>query len=122
MKSLKIILGIAGFIVICAFASYGVYTNYFSLSAKLDRYVQTYVDLELFSGAVLVAKEGEIVLCKGYGMANRELDVPNAIDTKFRIASMTKQFTAMAIMQLQEIRSIFERTYFRSTCYERLGA
>ena len=102
MRLLKIFLG--GLVAAaCILASYGVYTHYFSLSAKLDRYVQSYVDLELFSGAVLVAKEGKIVLCKAYGLANRELDVPNKIDTKFRIASMTKQFTAMAIMQLQEM-------------------
>jgi CubicO group peptidase (beta-lactamase class C family) len=55
-----------------------------------------------FSGSVLIAKDGKTLLCKGYGMANYEHDVPNTPQTIFRIASLGKQFTAMAIMQLQE--------------------
>ncbi len=53
-----------------------------------------------FMGSVLVAKGGKVLLKKGYGMANIELDVPNAPDTKFRLGSITKQFTATAILQL----------------------
>jgi len=53
-----------------------------------------------FMGSVLAAKGGNVVLKKGYGMANIELDVPNAPDTKFRLGSITKQFTATAILQL----------------------
>ncbi|MBZ5605324.1 MAG: beta-lactamase family protein [Acidobacteriia bacterium] len=53
-----------------------------------------------FSGSVLVARGGKILLEKGYGMANVELDVPNAPNTKFRLGSITKQFTATAILQL----------------------
>lgn len=55
-----------------------------------------------FSGAVLVAKDGVPVLREGFGLANREWDIPNAPDTKFRLGSITKQFTAVAIMQLVE--------------------
>ncbi|WP_297512147.1 serine hydrolase [uncultured Caulobacter sp.] len=55
-----------------------------------------------FSGAVLVAKDGVAVLREGVGLANREWDIPNAPDTKFRLGSITKQFTAVAIMQLVE--------------------
>jgi CubicO group peptidase (beta-lactamase class C family) len=51
-------------------------------------------------GSVLVAKGGKVLLKKGYGMANVELEVPNAPNTKFRLGSITKQFTATAIMQL----------------------
>lgn len=69
---------------------------------KLDSYVSAFADQEKFSGSVLVAKDREVLLSKGYGKANYELDVPNTPQTKFRIASITKQFTAMAIMQLQE--------------------
>jgi len=103
MYSLKTIFISAVVILACLFAVYGVYKRYFSMTAKLDRYVQTYVDLNLFSGVILVAKDGKIILCKAYGMADFELDVPNKIDTKFRLGSITKQFTAMAIMQLQEM-------------------
>jgi D-alanyl-D-alanine carboxypeptidase len=54
------------------------------------------------SGAVSVAKDGKPVLRKGYGLANAEWDIPNTPDTKFRIGSITKQFTAVAILQLVE--------------------
>jgi CubicO group peptidase (beta-lactamase class C family) len=72
------------------------------IEAALDTYVEAYAEQGLFSGSVLVAKDGKILLSKGYGMANYELDVPNTPQTKFRLGSITKQFTAMAIMQLQE--------------------
>jgi D-alanyl-D-alanine carboxypeptidase len=55
-----------------------------------------------FMGSVLLAKDGKIVLEKGYGFANLEWDVPNTPDTKFRLGSITKQFTATAILQLIE--------------------
>jgi CubicO group peptidase (beta-lactamase class C family) len=69
---------------------------------KIDQLVQTYYDLHQFSGSVLIAKNGKIILEKGYGYANLELNVLNNINTKFRIASLTKQFTAMLIMQLKQ--------------------
>jgi CubicO group peptidase (beta-lactamase class C family) len=53
-------------------------------------------------GSILVARDGKVLLSKGYGMANLELDVPNTPQTKFRLASVTKQFTAMAILLLQQ--------------------
>ena len=53
-------------------------------------------------GTVLVAKDGKILLDKGYGMANVEWDIPNNADTKFRLGSITKQFTATAVLQLAE--------------------
>lgn len=52
--------------------------------------------------AVLIAKNGEIVLEKGYGTANIELNVPMQAGMVFRIGSITKQFTAVAILQLVE--------------------
>ncbi|MBN3526779.1 serine hydrolase domain-containing protein [Paenibacillus apiarius] len=56
-----------------------------------------------FNGAALVAHQGNILLCDGYGMANWEHEAPNSPHTKFRIGSITKGFTALAIMQLQEL-------------------
>lgn len=73
------------------------------VTARLDRYVRSHVNQGLFSGAVLVAKDGKILLSKAYAMANYELCVPNKVHTKFGIASLTKSFTALAIMQLQEM-------------------
>jgi len=78
------------------------YSHFFSTSAKLNSLVKAYVEQGSFSGSVLVAKDGKILLCKGYGFANYEHEVPNSPETKFRLGSITKQFTSMAIMQLQE--------------------
>ncbi|MEH6592589.1 MAG: serine hydrolase domain-containing protein [Halioglobus sp.] len=55
-----------------------------------------------FSGAVLIAHEGQILLSEGYGLANREAGLLNMADTKFRIASLTKAFTATAILILAQ--------------------
>jgi CubicO group peptidase (beta-lactamase class C family) len=55
-----------------------------------------------FNGSVLVAERGKVIFKKGYGMANMEWGIPNTPDTKFRLGSITKQFTAMLIMQLVE--------------------
>lgn len=71
-------------------------------ATKVDALVASYQELGMFNGAVLVATNGEIVLSKGYGLANLEWDVPNRADTKFRLGSITKQFTSMIIMQLVE--------------------
>ena len=72
------------------------------VASRIDEYLTGRTSAGQFSGSVLVADDGEIVISKGYGMANIELSVPNTPLTKFRIASLTKQFTAMAIMILQE--------------------
>src|SRR5438132_8441593 len=55
-----------------------------------------------FNGSILIARDGKVLVSKGYGMANFELDVPNTPQTKFRLGSITKPFTAIAIMLLQE--------------------
>lgn len=70
--------------------------------AKADEYLQAAVQFDQFTGSVLIARDGTPILSKGYGKANYELDVPNTPDTVFQIASVTKQFTAAAILQLQE--------------------
>ncbi len=61
-----------------------------------------YIKAAKIQGSVLLAKGGKVILAKGYGLANIELDVPNKPETKFRLGSITKQFTATAILQLQE--------------------
>jgi D-alanyl-D-alanine carboxypeptidase len=64
--------------------------------------VQSYVEADRFSGAVLVAHEGRPILRQGFGLANREWGIPNTPETKFRIGSITKPFTSVAILQLAE--------------------
>ena len=72
------------------------------LEAKVDSYIKAYVDIRGFSGSVLIARNGKVLLSKGYGLANCELDVPNTPQTRFHIASVSKTFTAAAIMILEE--------------------
>jgi CubicO group peptidase (beta-lactamase class C family) len=70
------------------------------LAREIDGYLTAAAEVQKFSGSVLVAKDGVPILNKGYGMANYELSVPNTPETKFQIGSITKQFTAAAIMKL----------------------
>jgi CubicO group peptidase (beta-lactamase class C family) len=72
------------------------------IRANINNYFSELEGNEKFSGAILVSINGEKVINQGYGMLNYELDVPNTPKTKFRIGSVTKQFTAVAIMQLYE--------------------
>ena len=72
------------------------------IHTRVDEYMSAAVAVNGFSGSILVAQHGQPVVNKGYGMANIELAVPNAPETVFRLGSITKQFTAMAIMILQE--------------------
>ncbi|WP_342374297.1 serine hydrolase [Myxococcus stipitatus] len=67
---------------------------------SIEKLAARYHEYRQFNGAVLVADEKGVVLKKAYGLANFEWRVPVAPDTKFRIASLSKQFTAMVIMQL----------------------
>lgn len=69
---------------------------------RLKEYMDTYSGIWDISCAVLVAKDKDILFCDAYGFANLEHGVSNTIDTKFWIASITKQFTSTAIMILQE--------------------
>lgn len=66
----------------------------------IDELLTKYSTYGKFTGSVLVSDEGNVIYKKGFGMANMEWDMPNDTDTKFRLASITKQFTGMLIMQL----------------------
>jgi CubicO group peptidase (beta-lactamase class C family) len=71
------------------------------ITSKLDEYMNAAAK-QGFTGSVLVAREGNVIFSKGYGMANAEWDIPNTPQTKFRLGSITKQFTAASILLLQE--------------------
>jgi CubicO group peptidase (beta-lactamase class C family) len=68
----------------------------------MDQIAQSYVSNKQFMGSVLVARGDQVLLSKGYGSANLEWQVPNAPSTKFRLGSITKQFTAASILLLEE--------------------
>ncbi len=68
----------------------------------LDQYLLAQMKVNGFSGSVLVMKQNKVLLKKGYGYADREWNIPNTPQAKFRIGSITKQFTATCILQLIE--------------------
>ena len=72
------------------------------IEAKVDACINAYIESGNFSGSVLIAHGEDVLVCKGYGLANIEHGVLNTPHTKFRIGSVTKQFTSMAVIQLQE--------------------
>ena len=70
-------------------------------ASKIDNILTVHTERETFTGAVLVARNDEILLSQGYGWADRDNQTPNTPQTKYRLGSITKQFTAMAILILQ---------------------
>jgi CubicO group peptidase (beta-lactamase class C family) len=72
------------------------------IGKELDAYLQKLAANDLFSGTVLVAKDGKPFFRKAYGVANKDFNAPNRIDTKFNLGSMNKMFTSVAIAQLVE--------------------
>ncbi len=69
---------------------------------KLDAFFRSYADAGQLSGTVLVAANGNVYLQKGYGLANREWNIPNDLETRISVASLSKVFTAHAAMVLVE--------------------
>jgi CubicO group peptidase (beta-lactamase class C family) len=75
-------------------------------AGRIDQILQTRSGAGDFNGTVLVAREGHIIYERGFGLANLEWKIPNDLETKFEIGSMTKQFTALLILQLVNERKI----------------
>ncbi len=73
-----------------------------SLPLRFDSLFQAFHEKGHFDGAVLVASKGEIVYQKQFGYANRQFKVSAGPDTRYPIASITKLYTAILILQLQE--------------------
>ena len=78
------------------------YTLAQTKSQKIDELMSLYHKYHQFNGSVLVAEKGELIYKKGFGFADMEWEIPNDTETKFRLGSITKQFTSMLIMQLVE--------------------
>jgi CubicO group peptidase (beta-lactamase class C family) len=71
-------------------------------TARMDQMIQPYVANHQFMGSVLVARGSQVIYSKGFGSADLEWDIPNSPVTKFRLGSVTKQFTAASILLLEE--------------------
>jgi CubicO group peptidase (beta-lactamase class C family) len=71
-----------------------------SLPGALADWLQPLAAADVFSGAVGLAKDGELLFAQAYGQANKDFAVPNTLDTAFNLGSMSKMFTAVAVAQL----------------------
>lgn len=74
--------------------------------AAVKAQVEKNTAADRFAGTVLLAKNGEVLFSGAYGLADREKKIPNELDTRFRIGSMNKMFTAVAVLQLVEAGKI----------------
>lgn len=100
MKHLLTLIGLCGTLLPAPITAQ---KNY---APAIDRYMQAQVKVNDFSGVVMVSQKGKTIYKKAFGYADREWKIPNTADTKFEIGSLTKQFTAAAIMQLSEQKKI----------------
>lgn len=67
---------------------------------RMQQIIHSYTDDKTFMGTVLVVKNGNALIDQGYGSADLEWSIPNSPDTRFRLGSITKQFTAASILLL----------------------
>lgn len=72
------------------------------IAEQLGAFVDRLAARDAFSGTVLFAKDGKVLLTRAVGIANRDFDVPVTLDTKFNLGSMNKMLTAVACLQLVE--------------------
>lgn len=90
-----------------AFVCFAVTVTFFPIllfsqdrNQKIDAFIlKTHQD-KLFNGVILVAEKGELIYTKAIGCANMEWNVPHKLNSKFKLASVSKQFTCMLILQL----------------------
>jgi CubicO group peptidase (beta-lactamase class C family) len=81
---------------------FSIGANAQDLSVRLEQIIQYYVSNHQFMGSVLVAKGDQTLLDRGYGSADLEWNVPNSPTGKFRLGSITKQFTSTSILLLED--------------------
>ncbi|HEX2869149.1 MAG TPA: serine hydrolase domain-containing protein [Ignavibacteriales bacterium] len=97
MKNLRLQLPLFIFTLLLLQASFISAQN--SKSQEIDKLLTEYYNTGKFQGSVLIGDDSGILYEKGFGYANIELGVPNTPETKFRIASLTKSFTSLLVMQ-----------------------
>ena len=77
-----------------------------ALTQDVEKLVDKLAAEDRFSGVVLIAKDGKAFFQKAWGYADRDKKVPNNLDTRFRLGSMNKMFTSVAIAQLVQQRKL----------------
>ncbi|MFD1162070.1 serine hydrolase [Hwangdonia seohaensis] len=88
--------------IVLTFSIFLLYNTNFAQNKveQINELISVYAEYGKFNGSVLVADHGKVIYKKGFGMANMEWEIPNQPNTKHRLGSITKQFTAMLILQL----------------------
>jgi D-alanyl-D-alanine carboxypeptidase len=74
----------------------------FAQPSATDSFITAYAKEHKFNGTILIQKDGKVSYAKSYGMANFQFGVPNTVETKYKIASITKAFTSTLTLQLHE--------------------
>ncbi len=85
----------------CASSSSAV-SESVEIIGELESYLDGLADADRFSGAVLLAKDGEVLFERAYGLASRRFGVANDLDTRFNLGSMNKMFTSVVVAQLAQ--------------------
>ena len=93
-------------ILILVAALFMVHLNFAQETDKLDALINAYAKMYKFNGAALVAKNGVILLNKGYGYRNAADKIANTEQTVFQLGSVTKQFTSAIILKLQQEKKL----------------
>lgn len=99
---MRLLIVLTGFVLIC----HGALFADKSTMLKVDHFLKPYVQMQDFSGCVLIARQSQVLARKCYKNANYELSVANTPRSKFHIASVTKSFTAAAIVILEKQRKL----------------
>jgi D-alanyl-D-alanine carboxypeptidase len=79
-----------------------IFSNSYAQISKVDAFIDSFTVKNNFNGAILIKQKSKIIFEKSFGFANLSFKVPNTIDTKYKIASITKAFTSVLILQLVE--------------------
>lgn len=74
----------------------------FGQTPSLDKFIDSHAKKHDFSGTILIQNNSKIALARSYGLANRQHKIPNRIETRFKVASITKALTAVLILRLYE--------------------
>jgi CubicO group peptidase (beta-lactamase class C family) len=93
---------LAAVALLCMLVAGQTYVSAQDKASKIDELMKAYSTTGQFNGTVLAAENGKVIYKKGFGLANMEWNLPNEPDVKFRLGSITKQFTAMLTLQLVE--------------------
>ena len=89
-------------VLILLFLTVTIHTQAQDISKLVNDYSNSYVKTGDFSGCILISKNDKIIFENCYGFANQSFKVPNEINTKFKIGSVSKQFTAAAILIMEQ--------------------